>query len=349
MKFYSLFFLSFSLTLLSCSPIEFTSPNGEGDSLINPSRGSDSLPEDGISPFVGEEEFKDFFVSDKADLVFILDSQPGMNDFYKKTIFPEENLASLKGYDWKARYTNTSVDRKLFEEAFPNQESRKCGFRKLANGSWLTYFGLKIHPVTLPFAATSFASCLSSISFKKRYKKVNGEFLPFELNGKKMGKELSKADNDYATIFHHTVTKNTDSNGSYDAPQNQNENSSAPLYALFLSLIRGEFREDSQIIYVIVAPVDTNQDISAEDLREDFSKLHGRKDRLHVIPLVINEEDSLCTLKMKDLGVKNPQPGKKLSQIALDMEIQPISLCSNNPGDELQAQIANLLYPSDVL
>lgn len=349
MKFYSLFFLSFSLTFLSCSPINFTSPSAEGVSPEIYGRGAYSLPENGISPFVGEEEFKDFFVSDKADLVFMLDSQPGMDDFYKKTIFGEENLASLKSYDWKAGYTNTSVDRKLFEEAFPNQESKSCGFRKLANGSWLTYFGLKIHPVTLPFAAINFASCLSSTPFKKRYKKVNGEFLPFELNGKKLRKELSKTDNDYQTIFYHTVTKNTDSNGSYDAPQNQNENSSAPLYALFLSLIRAEFREDSQIIYVMVTPVDTNQDISAENLREDFSKLHGRKDRLHVIPLVINEEDSLCALKMKELGVKNPQPGKKLSQIARDMGIQPISLCSNNLGSELQAQIENLLYPSDVL
>ena len=342
MKFKLLLFLNFCLLLSGCQPMDFIVPQ---DGEFSKSRGIEELS------FRGEEEFKDLFVSDTLDLVFVLDSQPGMDKFYEDNIFGEEFLSGLEAYDWKVGYTNTSVDAKLLEGRGRGGEEESCGLRDFLSGVGLTLLGGAVDPsaTIASFGIYSIANCLSSISFKKSYPKVNGEFLPFEFEGEKSDNQLTKNDEDYEAVFQYTVTKNT--GDDYDAPINQGE-SSAPLSSVFLSLTRGEesfFREESQIVYVVVTPVDAHQDISVKGIKKKFAGLYGRADRLHIIPVIINGEDSDCEMEMKELGVENPQEGFQLTEIASEMNMKSLNLCSDNLGLKLQEQIQPLLYPENFL
>ena len=341
MKFKLLLFLKTFLLLSACQPIEFIVSQG---GHVSKSSGVEELS------FRGEEKFKEFFVSDTLDLVFVLDSQPGMDKFYTDNIFGEEFLNSLEEYDWKVGYTNTSVDSKLLEGQRRGEDEESCGFGDFLYGVGLTLVGGAVDPSTTlaSFGIYSIASCLSSISFKKSYPKVNGEFLPFEFDGKKSGHQLTKDDEDYGAVFQYTVTKNTGED--YDAPINQGENS-APLSSLLLSLARGKsfFREESQIVYVVVTPVDAQQDISVEGIKQKFAGLYGRADRFHIIPIIIDGGDSDCETEMKELGIENPQEGFQLAEIASEMNMKSLSLCSDNLGLKLQEQIQPLLYPEDFL
>ena len=119
MKFKLLLFLKTFLLLSACQPIEFI-VSQEG--YFSKSSGVEELS------FRGEEKFKEFFVSDTLDLVFVLDSQPGMDKFYTDNIFGEEFLNSLEEYDWKVGYTNTSVDSKLLEGDGHDEDEESCGF-----------------------------------------------------------------------------------------------------------------------------------------------------------------------------------------------------------------------------
>ena len=343
MKLRILFFLTCLLFLSCCQPINFVSFHEE-----TPSYPGDIPP--GLS--IDEEQGEgDFFVSDELDLVLMLDTQPGMDKFYENNIFGEEFLAGFKDYDWKMGYTNTSVDNELLEDDYSAYSRKKepCSSDDLQYATGMTLFGVLRYllfpqtiPLSIPMGIYSISSCLSSPSFKETYPKVNGEFLSFELNGEMLGTRLTREDEDYQSIFQHTVTKNTGT--SYDAPINQDE-TSAPLYSLSLSLGRGEsfFRKNSQVVYIVVTPVDARQDISAEDMRDKFADLYGEENRLHIIPIIADGSDSFCEMELRGLGVKNPQQGLRLKQIAQDMGMESLSFCSKNLGQELQAQIKPLL------
>lgn len=332
------FLLALPLFFAACQPIHFASDErgGEEDSK------SDSISED--LPWKQAGPIEGAFVSNKLDLGFILDVQPGMDKFYETPLLNEEFLDGLDGYDVRMTYTNTAVDKKLLEENSGND--RECGMANVARGTGFTIAGAALHPILWTFAADSMFPCISAtwnMLDKTFDPKENGAFLPFELSGEKLSSQLSSGDENYRAIFQHTFTKNTAGLlDAYDAPQSHNRDS-YPLYAMLLSLARGSFREDSQVIFVVVTPQDATKDVSAQTIRRNFAQAHKREDRLHLIPIINSEGDSLCNLKMKNLGVKSPQPGSRLSQIASDMGMQSFSLCSLNLSQELSQEIRTLL------
>ena len=326
--------------MIACQPIHFASDT-EGDAE-HPS--SNSIPEQ--LPWEQEEPFTESFVSNELDLVFVFDVQSGMDKFYETPILNEEFLDGLDGYNIKMAYTNTAVDKKLLEKKF--EDDRECNAANTVRGAGLTAAAKAVHPVFWPFAINSILPCISAIGdiFNKTlYPKVNGEFLPFELNGEELSAQLLPEDENYRAIFQHTITKNTAGLlDAYDAPQSQDEES-YPLSAMLLSLARESsfFRENSQVIFVLFTSTDTSQTISAQTIRQNFDEIYGGENRLHVIPVIPGAEDSLCNLKLRELGVKSPQPGSRLLQIASDMGMQSFNLCSPNLSGELSLEIRTLL------
>lgn len=327
-----LLFLIFPFFLMACQPIHFAS-NEEANSKTVPLSGNDLSWE--------KEPVADVPISNELDLVFVLDGQPGMEKFYEKPLLAETFLSALDHYDVKMFHTNTAVDEKLLDDTF--EEGDKCGIKNILRGTGLTVASVGF-PILGPFAAQSLYPCFSEDGFKRSYPKVNGEFLPFELDGKKLTTQLAKGDADYQTVFQHTLTKNTGRLlATYDAPQSQGEDS-YPLSAMLLSLAReaSSLRENSIKIYVIVTSKDTSQIVSAEDIRKNFASIYKNQNQLYMIPLVIDEKDSLCELRMRELGVKSPQPGFHLSQIAEEMGTRSLNLCSVNLSQELSREIRNI-------
>lgn len=332
-----LFFFMFPLFWVACQPIHFASDKESGLRAA-------SISED--LPWEKKEPIEDTFVSNKLDLVFIFDVQPGMDKFYENPLLKEEFLNGLDNYDVKMAYTNTAVDKKLLEKKFKND--RECGFSNLLRGTGLTVASVKF-PLLWPFAIQSADPCLSLDFSEKFSPKVNGEFLPFELEGEKLSSQLLQGDENYRTVFQHTFKKNTAGwINAYDAPQSQGEDSH-PLSAMFLSLARNPsfFRKDSQVVFVIFASTDTPETVSAQTIRQNFANIYEIENRLHIIPVVNDEKDSLCDLRLRELGVKSPQPGVHLSQIASDMGMQSLNLCSLNLSQELLLAIQSLLVSGE--
>ena len=317
---------SFLLCLCACQQMTFHIAEEEEDFNLSPS--------------LEQEEEPLSFTSDQLDMALILDSQKGMEKFYRRNVFGEGFLDKTGFDDWKIGHTAASVSPELKSDA----ESReKCGFREFSAGGGLTAAGVYVHPVMLPFGFFSLRRCLSSVSFRKG-REANGDFLPFELRGKALSTALSPNDSEYQTIFHHTVTKGTDRPfvRDYDSPRKERKKAvSSPLQAMFLSLAKGEgfFRDDSYIAYISLSPVDADEKISGEDLKQAFEKLYGDSDRLIFIPAVIEEGDAVCALKMKEMGVKNPHAAPKLSQLAKDLNMEPVNLCSPSLGQDVLSRL----------
>lgn len=328
-----LFCLLFSICLFACHPMEFDSSKGKLSSEEEEAK----------------DKFQEDFVSSELDMVFVFDARKGMRRFYERNMFGEDFPENLNPYNWQMFYTNTSVDKKLLEGMLQNGGREGCGFGGFAYGTAITATGLFASPAAFPFGLYALSSCLPSFSFR-RSASVNGELLPFELNGKKVSHRLVRGDANYRETFHQTVTTSRKwwFSRSYDAPLKQGSKTSFPVSAVLLSLSKNweDFQSDSHIIYFVVTSGDSSlQDISAENIKKDFARSYDeRVGRLHFIPIAIQEDDDLCQLQMKELGVKEPQPGSQLAELAEDMGDRSFSLCSRNLGQELEAYLQTLLH-----
>ena len=325
--------------------------------------------EDSLSLLSLEKEERPVFKSDRLNLVFVLDTQPGMEEFYKTPFLDKSFVQGLAGYQVKAAYTNAAVDETLTSAPL-SEVGRKCGLKTATKGAGLTLAGFWASPFFLPFGIQNLAPCFSGDVFKKSYPKVNGEFLPFELNGKELPRHLMFSEANAETIFYDTVTKGTSGAfRSYDAPQNQNEGA-FPLYAALLSLAKGGsfFEEDAAVVFVVVTSGDaeSGEETSAEALRENFHKLYGGEadgagsavaekspsggaasDRLFLIPIAINKGDSLCEMRLREMGVKNPRAALSLDAVAQDMGKKSLNICASPSrlSEGLLAEIRPLLSP----
>ena len=344
----SLFFGSLFLFLVGCQPMNFKDRSAD----LSVSSKETIIEKEALPPFT----------SDKLNLVFVLDTQPGMEKFYKTSFLDKSFVRGFEGYRVKAAYTNAAVDEKLTQTKL-SEVSQKCGLKTAARGAGLTLAGFYASPLFLSFGIQDLAPCFSSDVFKKSYPKVNGEFLPFELNGKKLSRHLIFSEANAETVFHDTVTKNTNSAfRSYDAPQNQNEEV-FPLYATLLSLAKGAsfFEEDAFVVFIVVTSSDasTDENLGADDLRENFAELYGDEDRddkssaasagdrLYLIPITINKGDSLCAMRLQEMGVKNPRAGVFLDSVAQDMGKKSLNMCASPSrlSEQLLDEIRPLLSP----
>ena len=225
------------LCLVSCQPVEMTSTDKY-------------LPDDSSLFSNPQDKFKDVFVSDKLDLVFVLDTHPDMKKFYKKNLFGSNFLSRFQKYDWRFAYTDMSVDVDSFskqKEKKDEEEEKSCGFW---SGLVMTAGGVAANaPLISALGLKSLFNCATqALDFSDDEETTaksfaNGAFLPLEYKGKKLTYNglnyMPKSVANYNEIFNHTITLgNTKEDDDYEAPEIK-DLESYPFLSTALSLANG--------------------------------------------------------------------------------------------------------------
>lgn len=319
-----------------------------------------------------QPEFEEAFLSDKLDLVFVLDTSPAMEVFYKTNLFGPEFLNRFQTYDWQFAWTDMSVDVQSLtqkEEAEreigkkkPKENEESCGLFK---GLGLTVVGiLGGHPLMTGFGIDAVADCMS---FQRKKEKesvnifTNGSFLPFEYKGQKIEPQgfsrLNASFENYSAVFDHSMRIGNEKGkkSSYESPE-QRETAPYPFLSMALSMARGAqtpenpqageelsfFRDDSLIVYVLVTVQDMQAHVSAKKFNESVESFFGSEKRVQLIPVTLSPESSLlCGLKAQSQS----EGSRKLRNLAKKLGNTPIDICSKQLGDELFREISKSLYP----
>ena len=336
-----LFFLS-----ISCQPlkVEYTgieSLSGSAPSLEEDSLGS-NIGERILKTRSGQKEFKDRFLSDKLDMVFILDTGPGMESFYDKDLLKRDFLDQLSPYDWRWAYTDMSVDIDKLEGKTDGESKSSC------NLSSLLFTGLVIleAPMLALFGVESVKGCFEGDNRSKKRTYANGSFLPLDHKDK----AYIALKNFNQPIFYDSLKTPNPKNYKYKAPILR-KSSSYPIKSMMLSLDRNLsrekkfFREDSLIVFVVFSLQDMKSKLSAESLQKSLKSAFGTDKRFKMIPVTLTEESNeICSLSLKNKSKSN----SKLIQLAEDLDQEVLDICSPNLSDELFMEISKNLTPKDL-
>ena len=373
------------LFLTVCQPIQYSQLNpSQADLLLNSSH-EESFQRQAFLRS-SQKEFKEAFLSDKLDLVFVLDTNSYMNSLYQKNLFGADFLNRFQNYDWKFAYTDMSIDMQRLiqqEETKENEKEEKeeeeeeeeesCGF---FSGVAMTVFGLAGgHPLLSGFGLDSLVNCFSSLDVetksetKEKPEEVftNGSFLPFEYNGVQQLKsdgfhQLTQSVENYNVIFDHSLRLgNAKAKGSsYEAPE-QRESDPYPFLAMAFSMAKGNshpiksssnepgssfFRKDSLIVYVLITVQDMKVVISPEKFKQSIGSFFGSEERVKLIPITLNPDSSLFC-SLNFQKVSNDS--SKVRKLANQLGHASLDICSQNLADELFAEISKSLYPKGFL
>lgn len=322
-----------------------------------------------------QDDYKDRFLSDKLDLVFVLDTHPGMENFYKKNLFGPNFLSRFQKYDWRFAYTDMSVDVNNFlkqeKEKKEEEDEKSCGFWSglvmtaggvAAGRPFITAFGLRN---LFGCASQSFDSIFSDDEKTAAKSFANGAFLSLEYKGKKLSYNglnyMPKSVANYNEIFNHTVTLgNKKDDDDYEAPEIK-DLEAYPFLSTALSLANGNrplntnsqnntnsfFRDDSAIVYVLVTVHDMQIDITAKQLKESLKSFFISEKRVRIIPVTLSSNPSfICQLYSKQ---KSSSDSYKLRELASELDSSAINICSQDLPDELFEEISKSLYPTGFL
>lgn len=361
------FFTISFLSLAFCQPIQYSQqePSQAEEQVLDNSFDGRNSTQHFTSLRSSQREFEDSFLSDKLDLVFILDTSPEMEEFYKKNLLAPNFLSRLKDYDWKLAWTDMSVNvekllqqEKQEEARGPEREEESCGFLV---GLGIAATGVITgQPALLGFGLENLTDCISfsDLDTETEQQQVfsNGTFLPFEHKGKKLKPKLTQSTQNYNAIFNHSLKLgNNNQRVSYDAPE-QRQTESYPFLATALSMAKGKhspnekttpfFREDSVITYVLITMQDMQTSISSEKFEQSIESFFGSKKRVKLIPVTLNENSSLfCSLNFQSKSTG----ARKLEKLASDLGSDTLDICSKNLSDELFNEISKSLYPKGFL
>ena len=323
----------------------------------------------------GEKEFEETFISDKLDLVFVLDTSSDMEAFYQSDLFGKSFLEHFQKYDWRFAYTDMSVDvSKLTQKKNKkrDQESEgkkdKCPF---AQGLFLTVGGFASgQPLISSWGVNNLFDCVSKVDFsmKKEEKPqfANGRFLPFEHEGKKWNQGektfLINSVQNYNDIFLHTMKLGSGGKKAvYDSPIKK-DSKAYPFLSMVLSMAKsgriqstnssGErafFREDSAIVYVLFTVSDFQARIDPEYFKESAQSFFGSEKRLRIIPVTVSSDSSLiCQMRFQMTPSANRS--LKLENFVTEFSSSSVlNICSNNLAEELFTEISKSLYPKGFL
>ena len=360
---------------MSCQPMELQYGSAVKTSLEEQLKASSSQTDsnmESISTRSTQKEFKNHFVSNKLDLVFVLDTGPGMKAFYQNNPFGSVFLSQLQNYDWKTAYTDMSIDiQKIVnqkeEEKKETKEKQSCNF--LA-GLTMTAGGILLgqgSPLLAGFGLKELGNCFSfeDSDSEKKIDYANGAFLPFEYNGEKIitqpANQLSADVFNYNDIFDHSLRLNNPKiKDSYSAPILR-QTESYPFLSFVFSIARalnnplspGEdkknasfFRKDSLIVYVLITIQDMKITISPEKFSESIESVFENKQRFKLIPITLTENSQLfCNLKLQ----KTSTESVKLRQLAKNLNYPSLDICSNQLGQKLFNEISKNLYSKNLL
>ena len=339
-----IYFLIMALFLVHCAPVDYDN-TFEGSESFNvaASRNTDSV-----------DDLNQTFYSDKLDLVIVLDTGSKTKPILGHNIFGADFMEQFQDYDWRLAWTNTSMDEEQLEQLQKKSKGKKC-----RSGGLLT-IGLGLLTQNVLFASTglnSVADCIGSLKTPNN-EGSNGKYLAFENKNKKIelaGNYLTKDTENYSSVFHQTMSaQGRRFFRSYDAPNFKETYNSYPLVSTVWSFLVNEesdfIREDSQVVYIIVSPVDSKGVVKAKDLRANLKKEIGIE-RFQMIPVTVPATDAkvdACSLELREQGVKFSK-GKNLDKLAKELGNQSLSICSDNLGEELAQEIKKYIYPEDIL
>ena len=336
------------LLFISCQPLKIEYLASENSNDTETLLAMNSLKERPLRIRSYQEHFEDRFISDKVDIVFILDTGPNRVTFYEQALFKSSFLDPFSKYDWKWAYTDMSADMNSYlkkEKTSEQPKKNSCNFLSnvmltgvslIAETPQLAFFGLK-----------GLGSCFSS-SKKPSY--ANGHFLPLEQKEELMH-VLTKDIENYNQIFQDSLKRPNPKNYKYKAPIARTSDS-YPMLSLMLSLSHNLdskpsfFREDSLIVYVLFSFQDMQINLSAENFSNSLRDSFGTDKRFKLIPVTITEDSSLFCAFSQD---NKPQKPDKLIQLAKDRNQKVLDICSQNLSHELFLEISRNLSSNDLL
>lgn len=355
------------LFLLSvCQPMHYSylDPTSEGNW---DSGGDHTLPSR-----AGEREFEETFVSDKLDLVFVLNTNPEAEAFYKADLFGKSFLDRFQEYDWRFAYTDMSVDVSKFTAEVRGEEQREENRKRIPcpvfRNLILTIGGAaSAMPTMTAWGMQNLFRCVLKMNFKKgKADFTNGKFLPLEYERKKWNKGetifLTKSVQNHQEIFHHTMKLESKKKyASYDSPVKK-DSKAYPLLSMILSLAQYDeaqhtdssgtasfFRKDSAIVYVLITLSDFRIKIEPEYFKESVKSFLGSGDRLKIIPVTLKPDSSLlCQMKFQ---VTPPSDDSSIMEdFASEFSSSSlIDICSRDLAGELFTEISKSLYPTGYL
>ena len=298
-----------------------------------------------------QKHYEDRFISDKVDMVFILDTEHTRASFYEQVLFKTSFLDQFSDYDWKWAYTDMSADTNSYlkqeeQQADSAPAKKSCNF--LSN-ALLTGASLLIEtPQLAVFGLRGLGSCFKSSNKKISY--ANGYFMPLEQK-ESLRHVLTKESENYNSIFNDTLKRPNPKDYKYQAPVSR-KSSSYPMLSLMLSLSHNLdsqspfFREDSLIVYVVFSFQDMKINLSAQALNQSLTESFGTEKRFKMIPVTITENSNLfCAFSQEN---NSPAP-KKLTQLAKDRGQKVLDICSQNLSQELFLEISKNLSSSSSL
>ena len=370
------FLIILPLLLLSCNPMELKYTDVIPISSETPSEKFDPLEKSQNSPLSllnrsAQTEFKEHFLSDSIDMVFVLDTSPGMEEFYQNNSFGAGFLSQFQNYDWKLAYTDMSVDVQKIAEEDKTEEEEEASCNLLA-GLAMTAGGFLLgqgSPLLTGFGIREMGKCklFAKDSDSSQTKYANGDFLPFEYKGEPVQKQafyqITKNTASYNIIFDHSLRKNNPTKEkkpnysapilrqtkSYpflsmafsmaralNAPQNSSENKISPSF----------FRKDSLIVYVLVTTQDMTVSVPYKKFSESIESVFGSQERFKLILITLTDNSPLfCNLKLQETSTDS----KSLLKLAKDSNYHSLDICSNQLGKKLFNEISKNLYSKNLL
>ena len=345
----------------------------------------EEVPEEGSR--LPLDEIQNLFITDKLDLVFVIDSHPDMARFYKKQLFGQGFLDRFEPYDWRFAYTNMSVAPETVEQVTQEkaEEEEECAF---FSSLFQTVFGVFSEGLrTTARGIEGIGQCISSIEWPdfSSPEFADGQFLPFEHKGKKWeppeGNCLTPLTENHSEIFDNSFRLNQDESEGFDAPILMEEDQkSHPMPALLFSFVKGVggvLEEGSEATdqdeqtpsglspeepssaaktcqpffrqdSVIVYVVITVNDIQSDTLLEEFQENFGSVLSASQRLKIIPVTVGPRSILLCGLSSKTRfSASPKLRKLARQTGSAPLDLCSKNLPDQLFEEITKSLYTAD--
>ena len=365
------FFIFLPLLFSACQPMELQYANTvqiPSNSDQNEISEEDSQIAQNFLTRSSQNEFKEHFLSNKLDLVFILDTSPGMESFYKNNPFGANFLNQFQTYDWKLAYTDMSLDIQTITDQESSDSSKKdsCNF---FSGLAMTAGGFLIgqgSPFMTSLGIKELSKCkmFDKKSNSKESNYANGAFLPFEYKGQiletKNLNQITKETANYNMAFDHSLSlSNKSKKTSFSAPILK-QTESYPILSTFFSIARalnlvnssdnnnksGFFREDSLIVYVLVTTQDMQTKVSSEKFAQSIESAFETKQRFKLVLITLTDDSPLfCSLKLQ----KTSTESEKLRHMAKKLNYPSLDICSKILGETLFSEISKNLDSKNLL
>ena len=319
------------------------------------------------------KEFKEHFLSDKLDLVFVLDTGLGMEPFYQNNPFGAGFLSQFQNYNWKLAYTDMSVDvQKIADQEEENTEEKEGESCNFLAGLAMTVGGIFIgqgSPFLASFGIEELAKCklLNKNSDSDKIKYANGDFLPFEYKGEPVQKQafyqITKNTANYNVIFDHSLRQSNptkEKKPDYSAPILR-QTESYPFLSMAFSMARALnapqnssdnkppssfFRPDSLTVYVLATTQDMKITVPHEKFVESIESVFGSEQRFKLILISLTDNSPLfCNLKLQ----KTSTNSEKLRQLVKKLNYPSLDICSSQLGEKLFSEISKNLHSKNLL